>query len=91
MLAEGWETIASDAAQWVRDLGNNQEARLLLREGRARGARDLLWREVINGKNDTTEGWLLMAIAARETDDAQSFAKALKIAKERGAAVSLLE
>ncbi|MCU0254182.1 MAG: hypothetical protein MUE47_06540 [Acidobacteria bacterium] len=91
LLAKGREIIASDAAQWVRDLGNNQEARLLLRERQPKQARDLLWREVVNGKNDTIEGWMLAGIAAKAVGDAQTLDKALKFCARRGIDAPLLE
>ncbi len=91
LLAKGRETIASDAAQWVRDVGNNQEARLFLREGQSKQARDLLWREVVNGENDTFEGWMLTAVAAHAVGDGQTLDKALAKCRRFGADVSLLE
>ena len=91
LLAKGRDTIASDAAQWVRDVGNNQEARLFLREGQAKQARDLLWREVVNGENDSFEGWMLTAVAAHAVGDQQTLDKALAKCRRFGAEVSLLE
>lgn len=91
MLDKGRRAIASDAARWVLNLGAILEARLKLRRGEVEQAHRLLWREVLNGENHDTEAYILLAIAAQKVGDDRAYRRALAIAKERGADVSILE
>lgn len=89
-LKLGRQVVASDVADWVVYLGNNQEARLLLRQGQAKKAYQILWRDMVPDKNNTTEGWALLAIAAKELGEQQSLEKALKKLQGRSVNLDLL-
>ena len=83
--------MTSSTKYWFTNRLKVLEARLAIRAGDAERAFKLL-DKAINRRGDieSTEGLLLLAIAARKTGNEAELAEALEAAEEKGADVALL-
>lgn len=91
MLQKGKGLLESHAATWLKNFANFVEARLLLRNERPKVAYQLLWLSTQDGKDNTHETHMLMAIAAKQLGDKAALDRELKLLREREIDVSLLE
>lgn len=91
-LLEGAQRVTKG---WERSLNVEQVRRLEARLALLRGDPETTFRKLDRailkrGTSDATEGYLLLAIAARATGKTEAFEEALEVARKRGARVALL-
>ncbi|MEE8524352.1 MAG: M1 family aminopeptidase [Thermoanaerobaculia bacterium] len=89
VFAAAGESLPGSEARRFKNACEIVEARLEIERGDYEGARLRLRRGVLDERDATsTEGFLLLAIAARETGRELEVEEALEVARERGADVS---